>query len=404
MRVRFLQVNNLEEAIEELSRFGEIDRSLSSEFKPEKFVNISLKIESVSNEISSLISRQIAKYLNNDVLVSKVDENGRRNLMISVKSENFEHLVNMLGNFSDEGKLLADKLTMAMNNFFHDSIVYKFGSKEFDFSKRAYIMGILNVTPDSFSDGGRYFTVDSAVEHAMKMIEDGADIIDVGGESTRPGSEPVPLEEELRRVIPVIKEIVKRADVPISIDTYKSEVARQALDNGAVIVNDISGLRFDEKMVEVIAQYNASVVIMHIKGTPKTMQQNPYYDDVISEIYSYLSESVEKARSYGIKQIIVDPGIGFGKRLVDNLEIIRRLREFKSLGYPVLIGVSRKSFIGNILNLPVEERLEGTAGAVAISVWNGANIVRVHDVKEMARVVRIVDAIKQVPIKQNHIQ
>ena len=291
-----------------------------------------------------------------------------------------------------------------MNNFFHDPVVYRFGSKEFDFSRRTYIMGILNVTPDSFSDGGRYFTVDSAVEHAMKMIEDGADIIDVGGESTRPGSEPVPLEEELRRVIPVIKEIVKRTDVPISIDTYKSEVARQALDNGAVIVNDISGLRFDEKMVEVIAQYNASVVIMHIKGTPKTMQQNPCYDDVISEIYGYLSEGIERAQSYGIKQIIVDPGIGFGKRLVDNLEIIRRLREFKSLGYPILIGVSRKSFIGNILNLPVEERLEGTAGAVAISVWNGANIVRVHDVKEMTRVVRIVDAIKQVPIKQNHIQ
>nr|WP_075426947.1 dihydropteroate synthase [Candidatus Kryptonium thompsoni]CUS94884.1 dihydropteroate synthase [Candidatus Kryptonium thompsoni] len=157
-------------------------------------------------------------------------------------------------------------------------------------------------------------------------------------------------------------------------------------------------------MVEVIAQYNASVVIMHIKGTPKTMQQNPCYDDVISEIYGYLSEGIERAQSYGIKQIIVDPGIGFGKRLVDNLEIIRRLREFKSLGYPILIGVSRKSFIGNILNLPVEERLEGTAGAVAISVWNGANIVRVHDVKEMTRVVRIVDAIKQVPIKQNHIQ
>lgn len=404
MKVRFLKINDLKEAIEELSRFGEVDHSLSSEFKPEKFVNISLKIEGVSDDISLLISRQIAKYLNSDVLVSRVDENGKRNLIISVKNENFEHLVNMLKNFSGEGKLLADKLTVAMNNFFHDPVVYRFGSKEFDFSRRTYIMGILNVTPDSFSDGGRYFTVDSAVEHAMKMIEDGADIIDVGGESTRPGSEPVPLEEELRRVIPVIKEIVKRTDVPISIDTYKSEVARQALDNGAVIVNDISGLRFDEKMVEVIAQYNASVVIMHIKGTPKTMQQNPCYDDVISEIYGYLSEGIERAQSYGIKQIIVDPGIGFGKRLVDNLEIIRRLREFKSLGYPILIGVSRKSFIGNILNLPVEERLEGTAGAVAISVWNGANIVRVHDVKEMTRVVRIVDAIKQVPIKQNHIQ
>ncbi len=403
MRVRFLKIGNLEEAMEELSRFGEVDHSLSSEFKPEKFVNVSLKIENVSDKISLLISQQIAKYLNGDVLVSKVDESGRRNLIISVKGENFEHLVNMLKSFSSEGKLLADKLTGAMNGFFNDSVVYRFGRKEFDFSKRTYVMGILNVTPDSFSDGGRYFTVDSAVEHAMRMVEDGADIIDVGGESTRPGSERVPLEEELRRVIPVIKEIVKRVDVPISIDTYKSEVARQALDNGAVIVNDISGLRFDEKMVEVIAQYSASVVIMHIKGTPKTMQENPYYDDVISEIYGYLLEGVERAQSFGIKQIIVDPGIGFGKRLIDNLEILRRLREFKSLGYPVLVGVSRKSFIGNVLNLPVGERLEGTAGAVAISVWNGANIVRVHDVKEMARVVRIVDAIKQVPIKQNHI-
>ncbi|CUT07282.1 dihydropteroate synthase [Candidatus Kryptonium thompsonii] len=404
MRVRFLKINDLKEVIEELSRFGEIEISLSSEPKPEKFICLNLKLEGVSDEISNLISRQITKYFNCNVIVSKLNENNKRDLIISLNAENFEHLVNMLKNFSDEGQLVAEKLTTAMNGFFHDSMVYRFGSKEFDFSKRTYIMGILNVTPDSFSDGGRYFTVDSAVEHAMKMIEDGADIIDVGGESTRPGSEPVPLEEELRRVIPVIKEIVKRTDVPISIDTYKSEVARQALDNGAVIVNDISGLRFDEKMVEVIAQYNASVIIMHIKGTPKTMQQNPYYDDVISEIYGYLSESIERAQSYGIKQIIVDPGIGFGKRLVDNLEIIRRLREFKSLGYPILIGVSRKSFIGNILNLPVEERLEGTAGAVAISVWNGANIVRVHDVKEMTRVVRIVDAIKQVPIKQNHIQ
>jgi dihydropteroate synthase len=256
------------------------------------------------------------------------------------------------------------------------------------------------VTPDSFSDGGRYFTLDLALEHALKMIEDGADIIDVGGESTRPGSDPVPIEEELRRVIPVIKELAKRTKVPISIDTYKSEVARQALDNGALIVNDISGLRFDEKMAEVVAEYKASVVLMHIKGTPKTMQQNPEYKDVISEIYSYLSESVDLALSAGIKQIIVDPGIGFGKRLIDNLEIIRRLREFKSLGYPILIGVSRKSFIGNILNLPVDQRLEGTAGAVAISVWNGANIVRVHDVKEMVRVVRIVDAIKKTALKQ----
>ncbi len=400
MKVRILKINSKEEAIEEFSRFGEIENEISSELKPEKFLNINFKIENASEEIALFISQNIARYLNADVFVSKRDATRRRNLLISIKEENLEHILNALRNLSAEGKELAEKIERAKNSFYNDELIYKFGDKIFDFSKRTYVMGILNVTPDSFSDGGKYFTLDSAIEHALKMIEEGADIIDVGGESTRPGSEPVPIEEELRRVIPVIKELVKRTDVPISIDTYKSEVARQALEEGAVIVNDISGLKFDKRMAEVVANYKASVVVMHIKGTPKTMQQNPYYDDVISEIYSYLYESIEIAKGAGIEQIIVDPGIGFGKRLTDNLEIIRRLREFKSLGYPILIGVSRKSFIGNILNLPVEERLEGTAGAVAISVWNGANIVRVHDVKEMTRVVRIVDAIRQVQIKQ----
>jgi dihydropteroate synthase len=400
MRVRILDLKNEFEVAEEISRFGEIDRNFSSEVVLEKLLDVNFKIEGVSDDIASFVSSEVARHLNGDVFVSTARENGRRDLMVSMKRENLRYLLNILSNLSDEGKELAGKLSRAIDGFSGDDLIYKFGDVEFDFSKRTYVMGILNVTPDSFSDGGRYFTLDLALEHALKMIEDGADIIDVGGESTRPGSDPVPIEEELRRVIPVIKELAKRTKVPISIDTYKSEVARQALDNGALIVNDISGLRFDEKMAEVVAEYKASVVLMHIKGTPKTMQQNPEYKDVISEIYSYLSESVDLALSAGIKQIIVDPGIGFGKRLIDNLEIIRRLREFKSLGYPILIGVSRKSFIGNILNLPVDQRLEGTAGAVAISVWNGANIVRVHDVKEMVRVVRIVDAIKKTALKQ----
>lgn len=403
MRLRILKISNKEEAIKELSRFGEIDEYFSSEFNPEKFVHINLKIEDVNDEVARLIFEEVARYLKADVLISKLKLNGQRDLLLSIKAADVEHFINMLMNFPGQGEIIGDELARAVKGFFYNDMVYKFGNKEFDFSKRTYVMGILNVTPDSFSDGGKYFSLDLAIEHAVKMVEDGADIIDIGGESTRPGSEPVPLEEELRRVIPVIKEVVKRVDVPISIDTYKSEVAKQALDNGASIVNDISGLRFDEKMVDVIANYKASVVLMHIKGTPKTMQQNPEYDDVISEIYDYLSKSIEIAQGAGIEQIIVDPGIGFGKRLTDNLEIIRRLREFKALGYPVLIGVSRKSFIGNILNLPVDQRLEGTAGAVAISVWNGANIVRVHDVKEMVRVVKIVDAIKQIEIKQNQI-
>ena len=268
----------------------------------------------------------------------------------------------------------------------------------FDFSKKTYIMGVLNVTPDSFSDGGLYFDKDKAVEQGLRLVEDGADIIDIGGESSRPGSIPVSRDEEIRRTIPVINALAKKIPVPISIDTYKSDVARQALDVGASMVNDISGLRFDLDMAAVISQYNVPVIIMHIKGTPKNMQINPVYDALIPEIMDYLRESINICRENGIPEdrIIIDPGIGFGKTFDHNLEIINNLKEFSLLGKPIAIGVSRKAFIGKILgDAPASERLEGTASAVAISVYNGANIVRVHDVAEMSKVVKIADAIKK---------
>lgn len=270
---------------------------------------------------------------------------------------------------------------------------YKFGPLEYDLSSRTHIMGVLNVTPDSFSDGGQFYDADNALRRAFQMVEEGADFIDVGGESTRPGSEVVSVDEELRRVIPIIEHLAKSASAPISIDTYKSPVAASALDAGAVIVNDISALRFDAAMMDVIARRDASLVLMHIKGTPKTMQIDPQYGDVVEDICDALHESILMAEREGIGQIIVDPGIGFGKTLMHNLEIIRRLKEFHRLGYPVLVGPSRKSFIGKLLDLPVGERLEGTAAAVAASIMNGANIVRVHDVKEMKRVAGVVDAI-----------
>lgn len=266
----------------------------------------------------------------------------------------------------------------------------------FDFSKRTYIMGILNVTPDSFSDGSLYFNEKKAIEHALRLVEEGADIIDIGGESTRPGSEPVPIEEEIRRTIPVIRALSKEIKIPISIDTYKAEVARQALDAGASMVNDISGLRFDPDMPRIVAEYDVPVIIMHIKGRPKDMQVNPVYEALIPEIMDYLRISIRLAIKFGIKEdrIIIDPGIGFGKTFEHNLEIINNLKEFTLLEKPVAIGVSRKAFIGKILgDLPPQERLEGTAAAVAISIYNGANIVRVHDVKSMVRVARIVDSI-----------
>ncbi len=267
-----------------------------------------------------------------------------------------------------------------------------------DFSEKTCVMGILNVTPDSFSDGGLHFDAGNAVEHALGLVEDGAGIIDIGGESTRPGSAAVSLEEELRRTIPVIKALSSRISVPISIDTYKAEVARRAIDAGASMVNDISGLRFDPEMAKVAASAGVPVIIMHIKGKPRDMQVNPVYEALIPEIMDHLRACIRKAEDAGIdpERIIVDPGIGFGKTFGHNLEILNRLDEFADLEKPLAIGVSRKAFIGKVLGgLPAGERLEGTAAAVSISVLKGAHIVRVHDVKEMARVARVADAIKR---------
>lgn len=267
-----------------------------------------------------------------------------------------------------------------------------------DFSKKTYIMGVLNITPDSFSDGGLYFDKSAAIKRAIQMVEDGADIIDIGGESTRPGSESITIDEELRRTIPVIEALAKKIKIPISIDTYKSEVALAALDSGASMVNDISGLRFDPKMSEVVSEYKVLVVIMHIKGRPKDMQQNPVYEALVPEIMDYFRASISIAKQSDISddKIIIDPGIGFGKTPEHNLTIINNLREFTSLEKPILIGPSRKAFIGKILgDVPVTDRLEGTSAAVAISIMNGANMIRVHDVKEMVKVAKIADAVKK---------
>ena len=257
---------------------------------------------------------------------------------------------------------------------------------------KTIIMGILNVTPDSFSDGNAFFDFNKAVEHGKQMTKDGANIIDVGGESTRPGSLHVSEKEELRRVKPVVEALAKEVEVPISIDTCKPKVAEECIKAGASIINDITGLA-SKKMINVAKKYNVPVVIMHMKGKPKTMQKKPYYKDVVGEIKKFLKERASRARKAGIKEIIIDPGIGFGKTTHHNLEIIKRLGEFKELGYPLLVGPSRKSFIGNVTGLPVHERLEGTIASISIAIINGANVVRVHDVKECKRAVQIADVI-----------
>jgi len=264
-----------------------------------------------------------------------------------------------------------------------------------DNSRRPLIMGILNITPDSFSDGGNFQNHPDAIAHTLQMEQDGADIIDIGGESTRPGAVQVDIEEELSRVIPVIEGIRENSDIAISIDTYKSNVAQKAISAGADILNDISGLRFDNKMVALASELQFPVIVMHMLGNSQNMQDNPNYNDIISELISFFQERVKVLKSNGItnNNIILDPGIGFGKTVYHNFTIIREIKQLVSLGFPVLLGPSRKSFIGNTLNLPTEDRLEGTIAAVTAAIMNGTRIVRVHDVKEMLRVVKVTEKI-----------
>ena len=262
---------------------------------------------------------------------------------------------------------------------------------------KTVIMGVLNVTPDSFSDGGQFFTIDYAIARAKQLVEEGADIVDIGGESTRPGSNVVDADEELNRVAPVIEQLAKEITVPISIDTYKPAVAKTCLERGAGMINDISGLRYENgKMLEVAATHQVPVCIVHMEGLPKTMQQEPKYHDLVSEIKDFFIERVKVAKLAGIKDenIILDPGIGFGKTVEHNLILLQRLNEFTELGFPLLIGTSRKSFIGKISDLPAEQRLEGTIASNVLAIIKGAKIVRVHDVLEHKRALEIIDAIK----------
>lgn len=271
---------------------------------------------------------------------------------------------------------------------------WKCREHELSVFERVHVMGILNTTPDSFSDGGRFYDPDDAVKQGIDMASDGADIIDVGGESTRPGAAPVTAEEEMERVLPVIESLAAEIQIPISIDTTKSIVAEAALQAGASIVNDISALRFDPALGEVVANFGAGLVLMHMLGEPRSMQENPVYSDVVAEVKETLEGRVEQARAFGIapEAIAVDPGIGFGKTREHNLTLLKCVSEFSG-DHPVVVGPSRKSFIGATLDLPVGERLEGTAATIAWAVAEGVQVVRVHDVKEIVRVVRMVEAI-----------
>ncbi|MGD0337085.1 MAG: dihydropteroate synthase [Candidatus Omnitrophota bacterium] len=381
-----------------------------------KAVQYLLKVGSVSNIAANILKQEMLS-IGGDVAVCRNALTGRvkkTDCLVMGNFSQFKRLITKLHRQPLGLDILAHDLSLAIRNYQKENFSINLGRFKINLGRRPLIMGVVNVTPDSFSGDGLYQghkvtkSVRSeakpprrgqshkvAVDYALRLVDEGADIIDVGGESTRPGAAPVSLKEEAKRVIPFIKTLAKKVKIPISIDTYKPELAKQALDAGAVIVNDISGLRNDA-MPRIISRYKAGVVIMHMKGEPRTMQKNPHYLSLIDEITEYLAAAICKAKEAGVdeERIIVDPGIGFGKTQEDNLKILSRLAEFKALGRPILVGTSRKSFIGKLLDTPPHERINGTVASCVLAVKNGAKIVRVHDVGPVKEALTIVEGIE----------
>ena len=393
---RHLNITSKEEIVSEMSRIG-VDR-VGIRLMAPKLLHLNLKIEDLTAPQANILKQEMLS-VGGDAAVSVGVINcsvKTTDAIISGTEKQIYSVIKKLNMQPFGLKQIGSDIKNAIDNICKREWVFEVKGKKWILERRTLIMGILNVTADSFYDGGQYLKKGEAVKKALQMAEDGADIIDVGGESSRPGSKPVSPEEELKRVIPVIKEAAKKTDAAISVDTTKAEVARQAIDAGAQIVNDISAMRFDPAMAEVCAKTKVGVILMHTRGTPVTMQMDVKYDDLISEIFNHLKERVSFAVKAGIKKerIAVDPGIGFGKGAEDNLKIIKRLSEFKSIGRPVVLGTSRKSFIGKVLGLDVKDRLEGTIATIAAGILNGASIVRVHDVKKTRMAADMADAIK----------
>ncbi|HEY4715956.1 MAG TPA: dihydropteroate synthase [bacterium] len=392
----FLRINTLEEAKNELKAVDVA--SVGIELMAPKMLNLNIKLKSVPLKTANILKQEMLS-IGGDAAVSKgaldlsVDSS---DVILIGTNKHFRRLCEKLIYQPFGLQELSRTLVKHIENYFKNNRILKLNGSVIDFGAGPKIMGIVNITPDSFYDGGLYYDKDKAIKYAIGLAEEGADIIDIGGESTRPGSKPVGLEEELSRVLPVVAEVSKRISIPLSIDTSKSEVAARAVDAGAQIINDISGMQFDPNMVHVAAKKKVPVVLMHIKGTTATMQDNPYYEDVIQEMLDYFSERTEYAFENGLKadNIILDPGIGFGKRLTDNLEILKKLDAFRIFGMPLLVGVSRKSFIGKILNLDAHDRLEGSISAGLCAISRGADIIRVHDVKRTKQALTIYNAIE----------
>jgi len=362
-----------------------------------------VKLHSVSNITANILKQEMLS-LGGDVAVASGALTGQTRktdcLLMGTLSQ-FNRLQDKLARQPFGLNGLARELSLTLDRYQTDNFILSLGKYRLNLARRTQIMGVVNVTPDSFSGDGLYSSPQSSVhspqhivDFAQQMVRDGADIIDIGGESSRPNALPVALKEELARVIPVIKTLARKIAVPISIDTHKPEVARAALDNGAVVINDITGLR-NSRMIKLAAQSRCGVVIMHMRGMPRIMQIDPEYDSLIDDIIVYLDTAIRKALDGGVRfdKIIIDPGIGFGKTKEHNLEILKNLSDFKALGRPILVGPSRKSFIGKILHVEPQERTSGTVAACVLAVKNGAKLVRVHDVKAVKQALSILNAI-----------
>jgi dihydropteroate synthase len=388
--VRLLAARSSAEAQRELAEIN-IDPFNIRNMAP-KMVHRLLLLEGVNSRELGMLKQEMLSLGGDAALSANMPEGDNSCVAILMGSEKqLRRLCGILAEHPFGLPSLAAEIRRLLDMDANPPARWEIGKRAIDLSRRPCIMGVLNVTPDSFSDGNRFFSTEKAVERAIEMEEEGADIIDIGGESTRPFARPVDVEEETRRVIPVIEGLAGRLKIPVSIDTYKAAVAEKAVSAGAEIVNDISALMFDERMVEVVAATGAGLVLMHTRARPSVMQRETEYTSIISEIFRVLLKSVTRAESAAIdrKRIVIDPGLGFGKNVEGNLEILRRLAEFRSIGCPVMVGPSRKSFIGHILGRETGERLFGTAATLAIALANGASVFRVHDVKEMRDVLDV---------------
>jgi dihydropteroate synthase len=396
---RILTIDNLQDASRELEKIKVSSQGIN--VMASKCIEMTIKLTKVHVGAANILKQEMLS-IGGDAAVARGVVNGIEkfsDVILLGNADKIKKLIRKLENQTIFGliDIRKDLEKLLSQNLKKGNFQLDLNNKKLDLSEPR-IMGILNITTDSFSDGSEFLEPDVALDHALQMEKEGAGIIDIGGESTRPGAQRIEVQLELDRVIPIIKKIRQNSAIPISVDTYKAAVAREALEAGADMINDISALRFDDEMISVLMQYpRVPIVLMHLLGTPENMQKEPYYEDVIEEILNFLAERIELCSNNGIDsaRLIVDPGIGFGKRQEDNLVILKKLAEFKCLGLPVLLGASRKSFIGKIYDSKPGERLEGSLAAVAAGLRAGVSIFRVHDVKSHKRFLQVWQEIRR---------